>query len=420
MGLADATLFLSGILFTTSASIKTVPHLQQVIQADAAHTQFGKYTLFSAYGFAADGSMSPVAFAIMFGNENKESWGHFWRFAAKHHPSLNNPTNTLITDQDKGSIHAIKQYVPIGHHFHCSWHRKGNIMKSCGGGKKFNSGWWHFNQLVNCNTVEEIEVQCNKHLAKISTKMLRYINNLHDTAQYPVARCGMSSNIYMYGWSASSGNKSMNWANQRAQERMAIDVVNATMVLVNLENRRFTQKRDFAWNSNDILTPKGKALREKAFKDIDVNNYVVTVKTGQHFANCSVRKTGANGKIFLVKIPLAEVEGSCFGSCSCRVTQVMGVPCQHMVAVLKSGVIEGFDENNIMPVWWMMTTLKRQFPLDVTVGENMDIDWLKTREKPDSKLHHSPAMAAPNKLGRPKKGGRIKGPLEGGRKRKRA
>jgi hypothetical protein len=140
MGLADATLFLSGILFTTSASIKTVPHLQQVTQADAAHMQFGKYTLFSAYGSTADRSMFPVAFAIMFGNEKKESWGHFWCFAVKHHPSLNDPSITLITNQDKGLIHAIKQYVPIGHHFHCSWHRKGNIMKSCGGGKKLNSG----------------------------------------------------------------------------------------------------------------------------------------------------------------------------------------------------------------------------------------------------------------------------------------
>jgi hypothetical protein len=89
-------------------------------------------------------------------------------------------------------------------------------MKSCGGGKKVNSGWRYFNQLVSCNTVEEIEVQHDKHLVKISTKTLRYINNLHDTAQYPVARCGMSSNIYMYGRSTSSGNKSMNWANQRA------------------------------------------------------------------------------------------------------------------------------------------------------------------------------------------------------------
>jgi hypothetical protein len=97
-----------------------------------------------------------------------------------------------------------------------------------------------------------------------------------------------------------------------------------------------------------------------------------------------------------------------------------GVPCQHMVAVSKSGVIEGFDKNNIMPVWWIMTTPKHQFPLDVTVGENMDIDWLKTRGEPDSNLRHSPAMAAPNKSGCPKKGDQIKGPLEGGRKRKRA
>ncbi len=83
----------------------------------------------------------------------------------------------------------------------------------------------------------------------------------------------------------------------------------------------------------------------------------------------------------------------------------MGVPCQHMVAVLKSGAIEGFDKNIIMPVWWMITTLKRQFLLDVEVGENMDIDWLKTKGEPDSNLHHCPAMGAPNKSDHPKKGG---------------
>ncbi len=216
MGLANATQFLSGILFTTLASIQTVPHLQRLIQADTAHMQFGKCKLFSAYGTAAEGSISPVAFAIMFGNENKESWGHFWHFAVKHHPLLNNALVTLITDQDKGLIHAIKEYVDSSHHFHCSWHRKGNIMKLCSGGKKVNSGWWYLNQLVNCNTVEEIEVLHNKHLAKIATKMLWYINNVPDTAQYPAARCAMSLNIYMYGWSESSGNELMNRANQRA------------------------------------------------------------------------------------------------------------------------------------------------------------------------------------------------------------
>jgi hypothetical protein len=251
--------------------------------------QFGKYTLFSVYGSTTDGSMFPVALAIMFGNKNKESWGHCWHFAVKRHPSLNNPLIRLIADQDKGSIHAIQQHVLIAHHFHCSWHQKGNIMKSCGGGKKNNSGWWYFNQLVNCNTVEEIEGQREKHLAKIATKTLCYINFVHDTAQLLAARCDLRSNIYMYGRSASSSNESMNWAIQRAREQMAIDVVNATMVLVNLENCRFTQKRDFAWNSNNVLMPKGKALQEQTFNDVDVNNYVVTVETGEHFANCSLR-----------------------------------------------------------------------------------------------------------------------------------
>ena len=40
--------FLLGICFATSASVTTVPYLQKVIQADAAHMQIGKYTLFSA------------------------------------------------------------------------------------------------------------------------------------------------------------------------------------------------------------------------------------------------------------------------------------------------------------------------------------------------------------------------------------
>jgi hypothetical protein len=38
--------FLNGILFATSASKIIVPQLQNVIQADAAHMNFGKYTLY--------------------------------------------------------------------------------------------------------------------------------------------------------------------------------------------------------------------------------------------------------------------------------------------------------------------------------------------------------------------------------------
>jgi hypothetical protein len=38
---------------------------------------FGKYTLYSCYGTTANCSTYPVAFGILFGNEDKEGWMDF-------------------------------------------------------------------------------------------------------------------------------------------------------------------------------------------------------------------------------------------------------------------------------------------------------------------------------------------------------
>ena len=99
--------FLAGILFATSTSKAIVPQLQDVIQADGAHTSFGKYTLLSAYRTTANCNMSPLAFGIMFGNEDTGNWTKFWELVKEIHPSVNAPTITILTDQDKGSITAI-------------------------------------------------------------------------------------------------------------------------------------------------------------------------------------------------------------------------------------------------------------------------------------------------------------------------
>ena len=77
----DSYQFLNGIMFATSASKVSVLMLQNVIQADAAHMNFGKYTLYSAYGNMVNANMSPVAFAIIFGNEDCAGWTKFWNFA---------------------------------------------------------------------------------------------------------------------------------------------------------------------------------------------------------------------------------------------------------------------------------------------------------------------------------------------------
>ncbi len=91
--------FFSGILFSTSSARKAVLFLQQVFQADACHMNFGKYTLYSCYGITANCNTYPVAFRILFGNEDKEGWMDFWDFAKSVHPSIDDTRVTIITDQ---------------------------------------------------------------------------------------------------------------------------------------------------------------------------------------------------------------------------------------------------------------------------------------------------------------------------------
>ncbi len=135
------TRFLHGVFFTPSFTQKTVPELQTLFVADACHLNFGKYTMFTCYGITANANMSPVGFAIIFGNENGASWKEFWCFIVQTHPSINivqtHPSInradvTIVTDQDKGSLGAIEEILPAVGHFFCAWHRRKNIIKQCG------------------------------------------------------------------------------------------------------------------------------------------------------------------------------------------------------------------------------------------------------------------------------------------------
>ncbi len=95
---------------------------------------FGKYTLYSVYGTNANGTMSALGFALLFGNEDKKSWTQFWNFIKKTHPTINQSKYTIITDQDKGSLSAMEKIIPLAGRFLCSFHCQQNIMKNCGGG----------------------------------------------------------------------------------------------------------------------------------------------------------------------------------------------------------------------------------------------------------------------------------------------
>jgi hypothetical protein len=78
---------------------------------------FGKYTLYSVYGTNANGTMSALRFALLFGNKDKQSWTQFWNFIKKTHPTINQSKYTIITDQDKGSLSAMEEDVPLAGRF---------------------------------------------------------------------------------------------------------------------------------------------------------------------------------------------------------------------------------------------------------------------------------------------------------------
>jgi hypothetical protein len=67
------TSFLPDIFIAPSTSNKQIPFLQEFLQADVAHMSFGKYTLYSVSAATANGTMSALGFAMLFGNEDKES-----------------------------------------------------------------------------------------------------------------------------------------------------------------------------------------------------------------------------------------------------------------------------------------------------------------------------------------------------------
>ena len=120
----------------------------------------------------------------------------------------------------------------------------------------------------------------------------------------------------------------------------------------------------------------------------------------------------------MTTFPIEEVNGSRFGSCTCCSPRMMGVPCMHMVVVLKSRNVEGLNKNNLLPTWWMISQMRLQYPANMEIKVDMDIASLMLEGEADHHICYCPPGAAPRKSGRPKGEGRIKGALErNGKKR---
>ena len=239
----------------------------------------------------------------------------------------------------------------------------------------------------------------------------RYLNDLPDTAQYPAARCDMIETACVYGQSASSGLESMNRANMRAREKSAVDIVNATLLLIEMERKRFISKQELAWQSDDVLTAKGRALMKEVFEEISVADFEISEVDYADYTLFTVKKSGTNNHDGKVKIPNQPFKGSRFGSCSCGAPKVLGIPCKHMAAVVQARYND-LTQTNIMPFWWSVAELHVQFPMTESNPERITLEYVINSGIADINLRYCPSLVAVQKTGRPKKGKRIKGAAE--------
>ncbi len=163
---------------------------------------------------------------MLFGNKDRENWTHFWTFIKKTHPIVDQSNKTIIIDQDKGSLAAIKDIVPSAGRFYCSVHHQQNLVKKM----RWQKGSQSAHSKLAVQSTQRLQV-C--HLTYMHPTDCHYLFNVANKMQFPAARCAQGNLICMYGKSTSSGVESMTRANDDILQRMAVDILNAALILLN-------------------------------------------------------------------------------------------------------------------------------------------------------------------------------------------
>ena len=212
-------------------------------------------------------------------------------------------------------------------------------------------------------------------------KALAYVNSIKDYQQYPAARVAHGARfegetIYMYQRSSSSTAESMNAANKSVRDRTAVDPINAMILLLKLEAKRYANNKEKAWEWTEVLTPHGQKLLTNAFKSINPRDYTISIESKEYKYECTVSSNKTGNTYFCWFPRTYDNDNSLFGGCSCGVPNTDDIPCNHMCVVVKSYRIEGLTESNIMPIWWHTSHWRKQYPADSVVWSTVGIESL--------------------------------------------
>ena len=231
-----------------------------------------------------------------------------------------------------------------------------------------------------------------------------YLTKIPNEAQYPAAFCSMGDNICMCSLSASLGIESMNRANMDARKATAVDMLNVTMLLIRKESIRFEQFKTQA-HKTFTLTPRRMDLWEDAFKGVESIDSTYVLADMESYYQCSISKITENAFVYTVKIPKTDTFGSHFGNCTCGVQKRDGIPCEHMVMMVKAGVIQEdwFMRLSIMPYWLTTAHWHLQFPQTIVCCGDINVNIIKGKYQAQNDVCYCPTWSGPNKSGRPGK-----------------
>jgi hypothetical protein len=113
----------------------------------------------------------------------------------------------------------------------------------------------------------------------------------------------MGENICMFSKSTSSGVESINRANQFAQQKNAVDILNVTILLLKLEGECFAWYKQKAWERDNVMTDKGLALMEECFANVNVCEYWMTITPVADGHRATMIKTTKNANKCSAVIP---------------------------------------------------------------------------------------------------------------------
>ena len=76
----------------------------------------------------------------------------------------------------------------------------------------------------------------------------------------------------------------------------------------------------------------------------------IAIVNGIEHVTCTAAQIGrVSRECYFLVVPIMD---SVFGGCTCGAPNVNGIPCHHMIAVVKSSRPEGLTATNAMASWW--------------------------------------------------------------------